>query len=66
MFEEGVRSSCLQEFYTATAHANRADALAFELIAITDMASCPRSLPEQVERIVTCPHKPTKLILRAK
>ena len=48
MFEEGARSSCLQEFYTATADANRADALAFELIAITDMASCPRSLSEQV------------------
>ena len=66
MFEEGARSSCLQEFYTATTHANRADALAFELIAITDMASCPHSLPEQVERLATCPHKPTKLILRAK
>ena len=66
MFEEGARSSCLQEFYTATADANRADALAFELIAVTDMASCPRSLPEQVERIATYLHKPTKLILRAK
>ena len=66
MFEEGARSSCLQEFYTATTHANRANTPAFELIAITDMASCPRSLPEQVERIATCPHKPTKLILRAK
>ena len=65
MFDEGARSSCLQEFYTRNSDIITASHT-FQLIAVTDSASCPRALPAQVERMATCPHKPSKLILRAK
>ena len=65
MFEEGARSSCLQDFYTRNSDIITASHT-FQLIAVTDSASCPRALPAQVKRMVTCAHKPAKLILRAK
>ena len=37
-----------------------------KLIAVTDSATCPRSLEEQLERICTCEYKPQAIILRAK
>ena len=77
MFEEGKHNSCLQGFYgvaklgaeqclkAATKEPPKCrDAL--QLVAVTDAASCPRSLVEQVERIAICSHKPHKLLLRAK
>lgn len=64
MFEEGKGSSCLQSFYEGTGTAT--ELKSFKLIAVTDANTCPRSLPEQVERIALCAHKPQQLILRAK
>lgn len=81
MFEEAKNSSCLQDFYTSkpkqqakaelTLGASLSEgqqpmATTLQLIAVTDAASCPRSLAEQVERLALCEHKPHKLILRAK
>ena len=66
MFEEGASSSCLQGFYEQGSCVESTTLKDFQLIAITDAASCPRSLLEQVERIGACTHKPSKLILRAK
>lgn len=77
MFEEGKNSSCLQGFYALAkqeaqtrlkpARAKSISSLQnFQLIAVTDAASCPYSLVEQVERLARCAHKPSKLILRAK
>ena len=64
MFEEGKNSSCLRSFYEGTDTAT--ELKSFKLIAVTDANTCPRSLPEQVERIALCVHKPQQLILRAK
>lgn len=64
MFEEGKGSSCLQSFYEGTGTAT--ELKSFKLIAVTDANTCPCSLPEQVERIALCAHKPQQLILRAK
>lgn len=38
----------------------------FPLIAVTDAASCPRSLPEQLLRLNLAPISPASVILRAK
>lgn len=38
----------------------------FPLIAVTNMASCPRSLTEQLERLTKCSLRPAAIILRAK
>ena len=52
MFEEGKNSDCLQCFYDGQCSPVQAVELkGFWLIAVTDAASCPRSLVEQVERI---------------
>ena len=52
MFEEGKNSNCLQHFYDGQCGPVQAvEPKAFWLIAVTDAASCPRSLVEQVERI---------------
>lgn len=66
MFEEGQSSSCLQGFYEQSSCVQGAMPKDFQLIAVTDAASCPHSLVEQVERIALCPYKPHKLLLRAK
>ena len=66
MFEEGKVSSCLQSFYEQSPCAEIIMPKDFQLLAVTDAASCPRSLAEQVERIAVCPYKPHKLLLRAK
>ena len=67
MFEEGKNSDCLQHFYDGQSGRIQAVELkAFRLIAVTDAASCPRSLVEQVERIAECAYKPQQLLLRAK
>ena len=66
MFEEGKNSSCLQSFYERSNPVQAIEPEGFRLIAVTDAASCPRSLVEQVERIAVCPYKPHKLLLRAK
>lgn len=66
MFEEGKSSSCLQSFYEQSPCAEIIMPKDFQLLAVTDAASCPRSLVEQVERIAVCPYKPHKLLLRAK
>ena len=67
MFEEGKNSDCLQRFYDGPCCLVQAGELkAFRLIAVTDAASCPRSLVEQVERIAECAYKPQQLLLRAK
>lgn len=67
MFEEGKNSDCLQHFYDGQSGLAQAVELkAFRLIAVTDAASCPRSLIEQVERIAECAYKPQQLLLRAK
>lgn len=67
MFEEGKNSSCLQSFYDGQSGRIQAVELkGFRLIAVTDAASCPRSLVEQVERIAECAYKPQQLLLRAK
>lgn len=66
MFEEGKHNSCLQGFYEQGSCVKSTAVKDFELIAITDTASCPRSLVKQVERLAGCTHKPNKLILRAK
>ena len=66
MFEEGKGSSCLQSFYEQSSCVQSAMPKDFQLLAVTDAASCPRSLAEQVERIAVCPYKPHKLLLRAK
>lgn len=63
MFEEGKGTSCLNDYYEQK-QPRQLDG--FQLIAVTDAASCPRSLAEQIERIANFEHKPTKLILRAK
>ena len=63
MFEEGKGTSCLHDYYEQK-QPKKLDG--FQLIAVTDTASCPRSLVEQVERIAHCQNKPAKLILRAK
>ena len=63
MFEEGKGTSCLHKFYEQNLPSQLDK---FQLIAVTDTASCPRSLVEQVERIAHCQNKPAKLILRAK
>ena len=64
MFEEGKGSGCLQSFYEGTGTAT--ELKIFKLIAVTDANTCPRSLPEQVERIAECAYKPQQLLLRAK
>ena len=51
MFEEGKNSNCLQCFYEQSSPVQAVELKAFRLIAVTDAASCPRSLVEQVERI---------------
>ena len=67
MFEEGKNSDCLQHFYDRQSGRIQAVELkGFRLIAVTDAASCPRSLVEQVERIAECAYKPQQLLLRAK
>ena len=67
MFEEGKNSDCLQHFYDGQSGRIQAVELkGFRLIAVTDAASCPRSLVEQVERIAECAYKPQQLLLRAK
>ena len=67
MFEEGKNSNCLQCFYDGQSGRIQAVELnGFRLIAVTDAASCPRSLVEQVERIAECAYKPQQLLLRAK
>ena len=67
MFEEGKNSDCLQHFYDGQSSPVQAVELkGFRLIAVTDAASCPRSLVEQVERIAECAYKPQQLLLRAK
>ena len=66
MFEEGKNSDCLQHFYEQSSPAQTVEPKAFWLIAVTDSASCPRSLVEQVERIAECAYKPQQLLLRAK
>ena len=67
MFEEGKNSDCLQHFYDGQSGLAQAVELkGFRLIAVTDAASCPRSLVEQVERIAECAYKPQQLLLRAK
>ena len=66
MFEEGKNSDCLQHFYEQSGHVQAGELKAFRLIAVTDAASCPRSLVEQVERIAECAYKPQQLLLRAK
>ena len=67
MFEEGKNSDCLQHFYDGqSGPAQAVEPKAFWLIAVTDAASCPRSLVEQVERIAECAYKPQQLLLRAK
>ena len=67
MFEEGKNSNCLQHFYDGQSNpAQVVEPKAFWLIAVTDAASCPRSLVEQVERIAECAYKPQQLLLRAK
>ena len=66
MFEEGKGSSCLQSFYEQSPCAEIIMPKDFQLLAVTDAASYPRSLVEQVERIAVCPYKPHKLLLRAK
>lgn len=38
----------------------------FKLIAVTDQASCPRPLVEQIARLLACPTPPNAIILRAK
>ncbi|MGM9570087.1 MAG: thiamine phosphate synthase [Phascolarctobacterium sp.] len=63
MFEEGQGTSCLYDFYEQGLPSQLDK---FQLIAVTDAASCPHSLVEQVARIANCQHKPAKLILRAK
>lgn len=63
MFEESNGTSCLHDYYEQK-QPKKLDR--FQLIAVTDTASCPRSLTEQIERIANFEHKPTKLILRAK
>lgn len=67
MFEEGKNSNCLQHFYDGQCCLVQVvEPKAFWLIAVTDAASCPRSLVEQVERIAECAYKPQQLLLRAK
>ena len=67
MFEEGKNSNCLQHFYDGPCClAQAVEPKGFRLIAVTDAASCPRSLVEQVERIAECAYKPQQLLLRAK
>ena len=67
MFEEGKNSDCLQHFYDGQCCLVQVvEPKAFWLIAVTDAASCPRSLVEQVERIAECAYKPQQLLLRAK
>lgn len=66
MFEEGKNSDCLQSFYERSTLVQSIESKAFRLIAVTDSASCPRSLVEQVERIAECAYKPQQLLLRAK
>ena len=67
MFEEGKNSNCLQHFYDRQSGRIQAVELkAFRLIAVTDAATCPRILVEQVERIAECAYKPQQLLLRAK
>ena len=66
MFEEGKNSNCLQHFYEQSGPAQAGEPKGFRLIAVTDAASCPRSLVEQVERIAECAYKPQQLLLRAK
>lgn len=67
MFEEGKNSDCLQRFYDGPCCPVQAVELkGFRIIAVTDAASCPRSLVEQVERITECAYKPQQLLLRAK
>ena len=67
MFEEGQNSNCLQHFYDGQCCLVQVvEPKAFWLIAVTDAASCPRSLVEQVERIAECAYKPQQLLLRAK
>lgn len=63
MFEEGKGTSCLHDYYEQK-QPKKLDR--FQLIAVTDAASCTHSLAEQIERIANFEHKPTKLILRAK
>ena len=67
MFEEGKNSDCLQRFYDGqSGRIQVVELKGFRLIAVTDAASCPRSLVEQVERIAECAYKPQQLLLRAK
>ena len=67
MFEEGKNSDCLQHFYDGqSGHVQAVEPKGFRLIAVTDAASCPRSLVEQGERIAECAYKPQQLLLRAK
>ena len=67
MFEDGKNSNCLQHFYDGQCCLVQVvEPKAFWLIAVTDAASCPRSLVEQVERIAECAYKPQQLLLRAK
>ena len=66
MFEEGKNSSCLQSFYERSNPVQAIEPEGFRLIAVTDSASCPRGLVEQVYRIAKCPYKPQQLLLRAK
>ena len=67
MFEEGKNSNCLQHFYDGQCCLVQVvEPKAFWLIAVTDAASCPRSLVEPVERIAECAYKPQQLLLRAK
>ena len=66
MFEEGKNSDCLQHFYEQSGRVQAVEPKGFRLIAVTDAASCPRSLVEQVERIAECAYKPQQLLLRAK
>ena len=66
MFEEGKNSSCLQSFYERSNPVQAIEPEGFRLIAVTDSASCPRGLVEQVDRIAKCPYKPQQLLLRAK
>ena len=52
MFEEGENSDFLQHFYDGqSGHVQAVEPKGFRLIAVTDAASCPRSLVEQVQRI---------------
>lgn len=65
MFEEGSDSLCAGAYFTQVVPA--VESLSgFELVVVTDSASCSRPLVEQVQRIAAYEHKPTKLILRAK